>query len=230
VVSADQIADPRRFYTAVAESLNRSLADLLGAAPPPDGGRLAPRSSFEQDLEPVTLRRYASGGAAPRPLLQELSRRGEVDVPLVLLPPAREGRTNGLHFYRLALDNAPADVATRLACGRELVNVVNGGLDKLNRDLLRYLAQLPGGGSLAQNPRVDAATPNWLAAGAQDEDHTEAGPGAGPKPVEPSRLPGRGRFTFRFDPTPEYKGELPPVRELVEEQRKRAQDDQSSDV
>ncbi len=224
-VSAGQIRDPQGFYTAVADALNRSLAELIG------GGTVEQGDPYRQDLAPQTLRRYygtpSAGATDQAPLLQGLARRGDAVSPYILLPATGEGRTRALHFYHVRSGTPPDDLPAQLASTRELVLLVNASLDKVNRDLLRSLRQLPA--APAQEARIDGATPNWLAAGAPI-DHTEGGPGAAPVPVGRGQVPQRGRFTYRFTSAGGSAGPLPPLHELVEEQRERARAGEQSGI
>jgi subtilisin family serine protease len=122
----------------------------------------------------------------------------------VVLPPVREDQSvRALHFYRLGVPSSVRSNPRNYDDPnvRELVNLVN--LDVLAGER---------GGDTGSGWSVVAATPDWLASGA-DDGWTFPGPGARPEPVRPDDVPGSdgGRWRFRFS--------NPDLGELVESAR-----------
>ena len=149
------------------------MQGLLQRPPPASYG-----NPFEQDMAPVTLRQVCQG------------------APQVLTPPpANGGRPPWVHlpasgkllcFFGLATRDGRWPQGSADEAVRELVNLVNRRL--LGRPFPER------GARPALQGRVLAATPHWLAAGAQSS-FTDGGPAARPVPAGG----GRWRFDFQDD-------------------------------
>jgi hypothetical protein len=158
---SDDPGNARR-YTEVLGLVNDAVRRLPRDFQNRKGG------SFARDLSLDVLRPYF-GGSAPLLAALELPREpdGGRSSATVSLPGRSDvNRTVSLLFYSLAVATDRGEQAVR-----ELVNLLN-----LNRERLGLT--LPG-----RAWQVLAATPNWLAAGAQE--FTEGGPGARPEPAPP---------------------------------------------
>src|SRR5688572_15781958 len=163
-----------------------------------------------RDLHPTNLLRAAARAAARNreiTWLVDVQDAKRVGPRRVVLPPAGDDQNaRALHFYRIGV---PPSVRHNPANDddpnvRELVNLINLGILSDAR-----------GGDTGSGWRVVAATPDWLASGA-DDGWTFPGPGARPEPVRPQDVPSSrgGRWRFRFE-----NGELD---ELVERARSRS--------
>ena len=151
----------RRVYEGTMDWLNESVQGLLQRPPPPSYG-----SPFEQDMAPVTLRQLCQG--APQVLTPPPVNGGR--APWVHLPDS--GKL--LCFFGLNTRDGRWPQGTGDEAVRELVNLINRRL--LGRPFPeRGAPPRPSrGGSLA-------ATPHWLAAGAQSDLHRRR-PGGPPRP------------------------------------------------
>jgi hypothetical protein len=145
-------------YEVTQRHINEAIRRL-----PADGGPVA-KSVFGRDLRPLILRKYIASGVD---VLLPLELPGGTDgapARSIQLPATRAGGpSTSLHFYRL-----PDATDPRLV--KEVVDQVN------------LYREGSAGGSAGQGVRVLAATPNWLAAGAQE--FTDCGPGARPEPAQ----------------------------------------------
>ena len=224
VVAADGLtrSNAPAFYAALWEALNDSAARLVKerlAGPAPDR-RL---TSFDLDTAPSVLGRLTRAGRV-RQYVAPLDRRtgGERNEPWVLLEVRGGDRPTLIAFFAAA--RGEATVRERYDCVRELVNLVNADLERVNRELAAFLAGREG---VVRTARLEAVTPNWLAAGTQD-DFTDAGPGAAPAPA-PAQ-PGRGHWQFQFDRVANRPPNFGSLAEVVRAQRSRAKDGTRSGV
>ena len=164
----------RRVYEGAMDWLNESVQGLLQRPPPPSYG-----SPFEQDMAPVTLRQLCQG--APQVLTPPRESTGGARPGCTSRPRGSCSASSASAPGTGAGPRAPADEAVR-----ELVNLVNRRLQGRPFPERGARPTLQG--------RVLAATPHWLAAGAQSY-FTDGGPAARPVPASG----GRWRFDFHDD-------------------------------
>ncbi len=201
-------------YALVSRSLNQTLSRLLERKP------VEFPTSFQQDLMPTALLRQLSPNARQQVLQPLHSPQGRLAksrvrpwVHLVASTSLPAAPRRALQFYQVGatLPDASAASLDLYAQGvRELVNLINQNLGRINRDL----QQAAG----TTTVRVLAATPNWLTAGSA---HSCGGPGARPEPV-----PDKDNRTFVFlpdgmrQPSPQQEA----LAALVEAQRAQARE------
>lgn len=174
----------RSVYDGTMDWLNRHVHDILRRPPPEAFG-----NPFEQDMFPVTLQEHCNGC---RDILSPPKANGGRD-PWVPLPDS--GKL--LCFYDVNARDGHWSGGAGSDAVRDLVNLVN------RRLLSRPYPER--GEQTAVNGRVVAATPHWLAAGAQ-EGFTDGGPAARPVTADE----GRWRFDFgddRLDELVKHPGE-----------------------
>ena len=212
----------RQFYDLLWESLNESVTQLVKDALGESRTRRS-LTSFGQDMAPTVLARLTREGKVRR-YVGALARRatGEQDEPFVLLEQTGDQGSSLLAYCDAARVEATA--RERQACIRELVNLVNSNLERVNRDLARFLKRSQGNVRAA---RLEAVTPNWLAAGTQDH-FTDAGPGAAPGAV--STPLSREETTLRFERALSHPPGFPMLDSLVQAGRDQAERGASSGV
>ena len=226
VVAAEGVTreNAARFYDALWESLNETATQLIQewSADPARGRR---QTSFHQDMAPTTLRRL-SDGARMQQYVGSLRRTPgrEQESPFVLLAGPQGQATSLLAFCSAV--RADVSPAQRRECVRELVNLLNADVERASRVLNEHLQRRQPESGEIRAARLEAVTPNWLAAGTP-EAFTDAGPGAAPAPA-PSQ--GRGRWQFQFDRVTNRPPTFDPLADVVEQQRSRAADGARSGV
>src|SRR6266542_2849482 len=224
VVAADGLtrSNARAFYDSLWESLNDSAGGLVKEwlADPLRDRR---QSSFDLDMAPAVLGRL-TGAARVHQYVGPLTRgtAGEKDEPFIVLD-GREGAPTSLLAF-CAAAQADASPQDRAACVRELVNLINADVERVSRELGAFLARRQGE---VRTGRLEAVTPNWLAAGTPS-DFTDAGPGATPAPA-PAQT-GGGNWQLQFDRVTNRPPAFESLSDVVQEQRSRAQDGARSGV
>ena len=225
VVAAEGLtrSNAARFYDALWEALNETAGELVKESLA-DPERDRRQSSFHLDMAPTVLSRLTERGRVQQyigPLRREQA--GKQDDPFVLLAASEGQPTSLLVFFSAVADASPAQ---RRDCVRELVNLLNSDVARASRALTAQLQRRQPELGEIRAARLEAVTPNWLAAGTP-EAFTDAGPGAAPAPA-PRK--GRGRWQFQFDRVRNPPTTFDPLADVVQQQRSRAKDGTRSGV
>ena len=197
LVRASETADTDGLYEEVRQTLNPALGHVLASS------AALPDDPLARDLEPVELRaRFGAGSEVLHPLVRHgIGSQGATNGGA--RPPWHRHATDAnevMHHFYYAMGTDRVDFhrnylderLRRLACVRELVNLVN---------------HPPVGLAAVAGERwsLVSGAPNWLTVAAQIACGSPAGP------AQPESRTGRWRF--RFDPALESQLAAPPVED-----------------